>query len=135
LDNVKRIALLTLVAGLAACGVTETENFRTVTGTVVAASAGGGYAAGQAIDGAEVTLRYTPPISPGSSIRDTDITDGTGAYTVMSGPPEGQTDPDCSTLSVVTVKAGFASATVRLTALCGAGPGELSDLVIELTPN
>lgn len=131
----KRIALLTLVSMLAACGVTETENFRTVTGTVVAASDGGGYTAGQAIDGAAVTLRYTPPLGSDSSIRDTDTTDGAGAYVVRGGPPRGQTDPDCSTLSVVTVKVGFASAEVRLSGLCGAGPGELNDLVIEMTPN
>jgi len=132
---VKRIALLTLVAALAACGVTETENLRTVTGTVVAASDGSGYTAGQALDGAEVTLRYTPPLSPGSSIRDTNTADAAGAYIVMSGPPQGQNDPDCSTLSIVTVKAGFASETVRLTGLCGVGPGTLDDLVIEMTPN
>lgn len=106
----------------------------TVNGTVVAAAAGAGYTAGQAVDGAEVTLRYTPPLQPSSTVRDTDATNASGEFSVRTGPPSGQIEPNCSTLNVSVVKAGFQTATLRLTSLCE-GAGELNDVVIQFTPS
>lgn len=130
----KRLALPALVLLAVGCGVTEPENLLTVNGTVVAASAGAGYTAGQPIDGAEVILRYSPPLEPSSTVRDTDITSATGTFSVRSGPPAGQREPNCSTLNISAVKAGFASPTIRLTTYC-TGAGELNDFRIEMTPN
>ena len=131
----KRLALLPALALLAAgCGLTEPENTLTVNGTVVAASAGGGYTAGQALDGAQITLRYTPPLQTSSTVRDTDVTNASGEFSVRTGPPAGQNEPNCSTLNISAVKVGFLTATLRLTSLCE-GAGVLDDVVIELTPS
>lgn len=133
--TVKRLALVPALVLLAAgCGLTEPENILRVNGTVVAASAGAGYTAGQAVDGAEVTLRYTPPLQSSSIVRDSDATNASGEFSVRTGPPSGQIEPNCSTLNISVVKAGFQTAMLRLSGLCE-GAGELNDVVIQFTPN
>lgn len=126
---------LTVILVMAGCGSTEPENILFVSGTVVAASAGSGYTAGQGIDGAQVSLRYQPPLEPSSEIFDSDITDVNGAWSVRTGPPRGQESPNCTTLSVSAISAGFTGAVVPLRNLCGIGPGEVTNVEIALTPN
>ena len=130
----KSLALSVLLM-MAGCGVTEPEAILSVSGTVVAASSGSGYTAGQGIDGAQVSLRYQPPLEPTSEIFDSDITDVNGAWAVQTGPPRGQEAPNCTTLSVSAVSVGFSGAVVRLSSFCGVGPGEVSGVEIALTPN
>lgn len=126
------LSVLLMVAG---CGSTEPENILFVSGTVVAASAGSGYAAGQGIDGAQVSLRYQPPLEPSSEIFDSDIADVNGAWSMQTGPPRGQQDPNCTTLSVSAIRVGFTGAVVPLGSLCGIGPGEVTNVEIALSPN
>ena len=133
--RMKKLLPLALFLAMSGCGSTEPENVLFLSGVVVAESAGSGYTAGQAIDGAQVTLRYQPPLEPSSQIFDTDVTDAAGAWAVQTGPPRGQSAPDCSTLSVSAVKAGFSSSTVRLSSICGVGPDDVSGVEIALTPN
>lgn len=130
-----RSLLLATLLAASACGVTEPENLLIVRGTVVAASDGGGYVQGQAIDNAEVRLRYTAPLTLSVAIRDDVLSDANGAWELRSGPPPQQTDPDCSTLSVITIKAGFQTATERLSSYCGQGAATVENIMIELTPN
>jgi len=126
---------LSLLFAMSGCGSTEPENILYLSGTVVAASAGSGYTAGQGIDGAQVTLRYQPPLEPTSEIFDTDVSNASGAWSVRTGPPRGQSAPNCTTLSVAAVSAGFSSSTVNLSSFCGVGPGDISGIEIALTPN
>lgn len=128
------LLLVTLLAA-SACGVTEPENVLIVRGTVVAAADGGGYVQGQPIDDAQMTLRYTAPLTLSVTVRDDDITDANGAYELRSGPPPGQTDPDCATLSVIALKPGFNTETVRLSGFCGQGAATVENIVIEVTPS
>ncbi len=117
------------------CGSTDPETVLFLSGTVVAASDGSGFAAGQGIDGAQVTLRYQPPLDLGSQIFDTDVSDLSGGWAVQTVPPRGQREPDCSTLSVSAVRAGFSSTTVRLSSFCGVGADDVTGIEIALTPN
>lgn len=125
---------MTLVAA-SACGITEPDNVRIVRGTVVAASDGGGFVQGQLIDNVQMTLRYTAPLTLSVSVRDDGLSDANGAWELVSGPPPGQSDPDCSTLTVIGVKSGFSTTQLRLQGLCGQGAGLLEDVVLEMTPN
>ncbi len=116
------------------CGSSDPENVIELHGTVVAASDGQGYTAGQAIDGAQMTLRYTAPLDLTVETRDSDQSDSSGAWTLMSGPPRGQTDPDCRTLTVLAVRVGFETARLPLSSTCGIGADVVSGVVIEMTP-
>ena len=131
----KKLLSLAVVIAISGCGSTEPENILFLSGTVVAESDGSGYTAGQTIDGAQITLRYQPPLEPSSQIFDTGVSDATGAWAVQTRPPRGQSAPDCSTLSVSAVKTGFRSSTVRLSGFCGVGPGDVTGIEIALTPN
>lgn len=130
----RSLFLATLLTA-SACGVTEPENVLVVSGTVIAATDGQGYVQGQAVDNAQMTLRYTAPLTLSVAVRDDGITDANGAWQLRSGPPPGQTDPDCATLSVIAVKSGFMTTTQRLSSLCGQGGGTVENIVLELTPN
>ena len=130
----RSLILVTLVAA-SACGITEPDNVRIVRGTVVAASDGGGFVQGQVIDNVQMTLRYTAPLTLSASVRDDGLSDANGAWELASGPPPGQFDPDCDTLSVIGVKSGFVTAQMRLASLCGQGAGVVENVVIEMTPN
>lgn len=127
--------LLTCLAFAAGCGTTEPENVVVVSGTVVAAADGQGFTQGQALDGAQLTLRYTSPLDLSVSVRDQDQTDATGTWELQAGPPAGQSDPDCRQLTVAAVRTNFATGQLRLSSVCGQGAGRFDGLVIELTPN
>ena len=133
--HMKKTSILAIALLVVGCGSTGPENVVSFSGTVVAGADGAGYTQGQAIDGALITLRYQPPLEPSSQIRDTDESDASGAWSVQSGPPRGQADPDCATLSISVVKAGFLSATVRLSSFCGTGPDRVTGVEVELTPS
>lgn len=135
LSPMKQIICLASAFALAGCGSTDPENLLFISGVVVAAADGGGYSQGQPIDGAQITLRYQPPLRPSSEIFDTDVADGSGAWAVQTRPPRGQSVVDCSTLTVSAIKVGFSSSTVRMSTLCDTGPGDVSGVEIELTPN
>ncbi len=130
----RSLLLVTLLAA-SACGVTEPEDVLIVRGTVVAASDGGGFVQGQVIPDAQMTLRSTAPLTLSVSVRDDGLSDADGAWELQSGPPPQQSDPDCSTLSVIAVRNGFSTSTLRLSSLCGQGAGIVENIVIEMTPN
>lgn len=115
--------------------MTEPENVIVVSGTVIAANDGQGFTQGQPIDDAELTLRYTSPLTLSVEVRDQDRTDATGTWEMQAGPPLGQTDPDCGQLTISAVRANFSTGTLRLSTICGQGAGRYGNLVIELTPN
>lgn len=134
-DVTHRSLLFVALLTASACGVTEPEGLLIVRGTVVAAADGAGFVQGQPIDNVQMTLRYTAPLTLSVAVRDDDLTDVAGAYELRSGPPPGQLDPDCNTLTVVALKTGFNTEQVRLSSSCGQGSATVEDLVIELTPS
>lgn len=124
------VLLLTLLAG---CGLTEPENRLLVRGTVVAAGDGEGVVEGAPVPDATVELRYSPPLDFGSVLKDQVVTAADGSWEVETGPPGGQSQPNCRTLSVSVAKGGFVSATVSLASFCE-GAGVVNDVRIELAP-
>ena len=130
-------ALLTtlLLASTAACGSTEPEDVVVFTGTAVAAADGQGFTQGQAVDDVQLTLRYTSPLDLSVSVRDQDRTDATGTWELQSGPPPGQTDPDCRQLTIAAVRPNFATTQLRMSTVCGQGAGRFDNIVIEMVPD
>ena len=126
--------LLVLTLALSACGSTEPENTLLFRGTVIAAVDGAGYTAGQVVEDAQMTLRYTAPLDLTVAVRDTDISDATGSWELQSGPPPGQRDPDCDPLTIAVVRVGFETEQMRLATLCGQGAGTFENIEIGLTP-
>lgn len=126
--------LLVLTLALSACGSTEPENILLFRGTVIAAVDGAGYTAGQVVEDAQMTLRYTAPLDLTTAVRDTDITDAAGSWELESGPPPGQRDPNCDPLIIAVVRVGFETEQMRLASLCGQGAGTFENIEIGLTP-
>lgn len=129
-----RLASLVLVLAASACDITDPPATLVLSGTVVAASDGGGFTAGQPIEGAEVQLRYRRPLELTSRIVDIDITTSAGAFSVEAFPQSGNNEPDCFTLTLAILRVGFTAATsVRVDQWCE-GAGVVEGVVVDLEP-
>lgn len=138
LSSLRRLSrclqLLFLAVLATACDLTDPARRLVVNGTVVSASDGGGYTAGQPIEGADVQLRYRSPLELTPIRVDGDVTTSSGSFRVETGPPPGNFEPLCSTLTLAVIKVGFTAATsVQLSQWCD-GAGEVDGVVIELQP-
>ena len=130
----RRLQLLVLALLATGCDLTDPSPRLVIHGTVVAASDGGGYTEGQPIEGADVQLRYRSPLELTPVRVDSDISSSLGAFRVETGPPPGNAEPHCSTLTLAVIRVGFTSATsVRLDQWCE-GAGVVEGIVIELEP-
>jgi len=107
----------------------------TVRGTVVAAADGNGFAAGETVPDATVSLYYVTPLSLSNQFRGSDVTDAAGTWEVYTGPPPGQSEPTCATLSIHVTRVGFLPGRLSLGEVDGCqGSGVLEGVVIELDP-
>ena len=105
-----RLASLVLVLAASACDITAPPATLVLSGTVVAASDGGGFTAGQPIEGAAVQLRYRRPLELTSRIVDIDITTSAGAYSVESFPPSRHNATGCFPFATTTMHAAITAA-------------------------
>ncbi len=131
--NSSVLAFLAVV--LSGCGLTDPVPTLVVSGSVVAASDGGGFVSGDPIGDADVVLRYVSPLNLSAVIRDQVRTGADGAYRVETPPPAGQRDINCSTLTVVVTRNGFTTRSVRLSTVAECDGAGTLDLDVALTPN